>query len=438
MNILIVGHGGREHALAWKIRQSPLADKIFVAPGNAGTALEPGIENIPISATDVPSLLAFAKQNSIGLTVVGPEAPLALGIVDAFDSESLPCLGPTQMAAQLESSKAFSKHFMNRYCIPTASYACFTEWALAVEYVKQQNFPLVIKADGLAAGKGVVIAHTLQEALQALQTMLSGQILGGAGKQVVIEEFIIGEEASFMVLTDGKFALPLATAQDHKPRDEGDLGPNTGGMGAYSPAPVMTSALQQQVMDHIIYPVLQGMAKDGTPYRGFLYAGLMITPQQEIKVLEFNCRLGDPETQPILMRLKSDLLEAFLAVMDNRLLEVDWEWDNRSALGVVLAAKGYPEAYPQDEIISGLTLSDQPDTKIFHAGTVLSQDRQVKTAGGRVLCVTSLGDTIQQAQSKAYATVSKVRWANQYYRKDIGHRAIARECSEEKRNDNGK
>lgn len=427
MNILIIGHGGREHALAWKARQSPLAKHVFVAPGNAGTALEPGIENVAISALDIPQLVNFAKQQNIDLTIVGPEAPLAAGIVDTFRTHNLLCFGPTKAAAQLESSKAFSKDFMVKYQIPTAKYATFTDLAQAQDYVKHHDFPLVIKADGLAAGKGVVIAQHLAEALACLEDMLSGHSLGNAGHRVVIEEFLSGEEASFMVLTDGQFAIPLATSQDHKARDEGDRGPNTGGMGAYSPAPVITDALQQRIMDTIIYPTLQGLAAEGIPYCGFLYAGLMITADQTVKVLEFNCRLGDPETQPILMRLQSDLPGACLAALTGQLPNITLTWDPRPALGVVLAAKGYPNTYPQGDIIHELP-PDTADTKVFHAGTTLAQD-QIKTAGGRVLCATALGNSILEAQTRAYALAKNIVWDNMYYRTDIGHRAIIRESA---------
>ena len=425
MNVLIIGSGGREHALAWKARQSPLAAQIFVAPGNGGTALEPGITNVAIAAADIPALLDFAKQQTVGLTIVGPEIPLAAGIVDTFTAQGLRCFGPSSAAAQLETSKTFSKDFMSRYQIPTAKYASFTDFAQAKAYVESHPLPLVIKADGLAAGKGVVIAHDKIQALTTLQEMLSGSVLSGAGKRVIIEEFLHGEEASFMVITDGKFALPLASAQDHKARDDGDQGPNTGGMGAYSPAPIVTSQLQEQIMDQVIYPTLRGMAASGMPYQGFLYAGLMITPQREIKVLEFNCRLGDPETQPILLRLKSDLIAACLATLENRLQHISLEWDPRPALGVILAAKGYPENYPSGEVIHGLTELG-PDSKVFHAGTVL-EDNLLKTAGGRVLCITSLGENVARAQNKAYNIAKNIRWPNQYYRMDIGYKAIARE-----------
>ncbi|HVV68025.1 MAG TPA: phosphoribosylamine--glycine ligase [Gammaproteobacteria bacterium] len=426
MNILIIGNGGREHALAWKVRQSPEATRVFVAPGNAGTALEPGIENIPINATDIPKLIDFAKKQHIDLTIVGPEAPLAAGIADEFQQQQLPCFAPSQAAARLESSKAYSKDFMARYHIPTAHYATFTDLSAAITYIKQQSFPLVIKADGLAAGKGVVIAQSESQAQAFVQEMLSGQTLGNAGQQIVIEEFIQGEEASFIVMADGTYALPLVTSQDHKTRDDGDTGPNTGGMGAYSPAPVITSSLHAKIMETVIYPTLRGLAAQGTPYTGFLYAGLMITPQNAIKVLEFNCRLGDPETQVILMRLQSDLVSVCLAALHGQLNTVKLLWDQRPALGVVLAAKGYPDRYAQGDVIQHLSEAVAADCKVFHAGTVLDNE-QVKTAGGRVLCATALGDSIKDAQFKAYALAKQVSWENAYYRRDIGYRAIMRE-----------
>lgn len=422
-NILIIGNGGREHALAWKVRQAPHIGRVFVAPGNAGTALEADIENVPIPANHLPELLFFAKTNAIDLTIVGPEAPLAAGIVDLFTAQGLACFGPTQAAARLESSKAFCKDFMRDHHIPTARYACFTELDAALAYVEQQPLPLVIKADGLAAGKGVVIANTLAQAQAALQDMLANQRFGNASHTVVIEEFLAGEEASFIVLADGEFALPLATSQDHKARDDGDLGPNTGGMGAYSPAPVINAALQEKILRTVIYPTLKGLAAMGCPYTGFLYAGLMITPKRDVYVLEFNCRLGDPETQPILLRLQSDLVAACTTALEKRLHTHTLVWDQRPALGVVMAAKGYPDNYPQGDVIHGLPAADNPDCKVFHAGTVLDQD-QVKTAGGRVLCVTALGDTLQDAQRNAYALVKNIHWGNEYYRRDIGHKGV--------------
>lgn len=423
MKILIIGNGGREHALAWKVRQSPQVTEVFVAPGNAGTALEPGVNNVAIAADNVAQLLAFAQSQGIDLTIVGPEAPLAVGVVDTFTANGLRCFGPTQAAARLESSKAFSKDFMQQYRIPTARYATFTDLNQALNYVTQHPVPLVIKADGLAAGKGVVIAQTQAQAQETLHDMLGGNRFGSAGHRVVIEEFIQGEEASFIVLADGKHALALATSQDHKARDDGDQGPNTGGMGAYSPAPIVTPAMQEKVMQEVIYPTLQGLAEQGCPYTGFLYAGLMITPAGDIRVLEFNCRLGDPETQPIMMRLQSDLVEACLAGLEQRLDKLQLQWDPRPALGVVMAAKGYPDAYPKGDVITGLPTADDPNCKVFHAGTVL-EEGQIRTAGGRILCVTALGESVHQAQQRAYATVRTIHWAHTYYRTDIGHRAI--------------
>lgn len=425
-NILIIGSGGREHAIAWKVRQSPTAHRIFVAPGNAGTALEEGVENIPIEATNIPQLLDFAKTHHIDLTIVGPEAPLAAGIVDTFSAQHLACFGPTQLAARLESSKVFSKHFMRKYHIPTAEYADFTDLSSALHYLERCSFPIVIKADGLAAGKGVVIAQNKPEATDALHSMLADHRFGEASKHVVIEAFITGIEASFIVVADGKFALPLATSQDHKARDNADLGPNTGGMGAYSPAPIVSPQLEQKVMETVIYPTLQGMAAEGSPYTGFLYAGLMITPEGEPLVLEFNCRLGDPETQPILMRLQSDLVEVCTAALEKRLDQISLAWDPRPALGVVMAAKGYPDRYPQGDIIQNLPQGASSDTKVFHAGTTL-ENGVVKTTGGRVLCVTALGDTVKDAQQRAYEITKTISWGNQYYRTDIGYRAIAKE-----------
>lgn len=426
MNILIVGNGGREHALAWKAKQSPLATKIFVAPGNGGTALEPGVENIPISASDVNGLLNFALQHQIDLTIPGAETALAAGIVDTFQAHQLRCFGPTRAAAQLESSKAFSKAFMQKAGIPTAHYQTFTDLSAAETYIQaQKHYPLVIKADGLAAGKGVVIVSNPTEALQTVKSMLSGDILNGAGKQIVIEDFITGEEASFIVIADGKHAIPLATSQDHKARDDGDMGPNTGGMGACSPAPILTPALQAEVMETVIYPTLETLAAQGTPYTGFLYAGLMITPENHIKVLEFNCRLGDPETQPILMRLKSDLVNTCLIALEKRLNTIKLDWDERSAVGVVMASGGYPDAYEQGKIIRGLP-GTEASAKVFHAGTQL-ENNHIKTAGGRVLCVTTLGTTLKDAQVKAYELTDRINWENKYYRTDIAHKAIARE-----------
>ena len=427
MNVLIVGGGGREHAIAWKAAQSPTVKSVFVAPGNAGTALEAGIENVPIAAEDVVALRYFAQEHGVGLTIVGPEAPLVAGIVDEFRAAGLNCFGPTRAAAQLEGSKAFCKDFLARHRIPTAAYRSFTRIPEAVAYIRQQGAPIVVKADGLAAGKGVVIAQSEAEAVAAVEDMLSGNAFGAAGHRVVIEEFLRGEEASFIVMADGVHALPMATSQDHKARDDGDLGPNTGGMGAYSPAPVVTPEIHDRVMSEIIRPTLAGMAADGVPYTGFLYAGLMITPEGTSKVLEYNCRFGDPETQPIMMRLKSDLVELCLAALDHKLDSVRAEWDSRVALGVVLAAGGYPFDYRRGDVISGLPGGASSDIKVFHAGTQ-QRDGQILTAGGRVLCACALGDDVRQAQRKAYDLAGNIHWEGMYYRTDIGHRAIGREC----------
>ena len=425
MKILIVGGGGREHALAWKTAQSPLADKVYVAPGNAGTALEPNLENVKIAAADVQGLLAFALREGIDLTIVGPEAPLVLGIVDAFKAAGLKCYGPTQAAAQLEGSKAFCKDFLARHHIPTAAYQTFTDIESAIAYIEQQGAPIVVKADGLAAGKGVVVAQTKEDAFSAVRDMLGGNAFGAAGHRVVIEEFLQGEEASFIVMTDGQHALAMASSQDHKARDDGDTGPNTGGMGAYSPAPVVTPAVHARAMEEVILPTLRGMAEDGIPYTGFIYAGLMVAPDESIKVLEFNCRFGDPETQPIMMRLKSDLPALCLKAVDGRLDECQTEWDPRPALGVVMAAGGYPEDYAKGDVIEGLPKDESADVKVFHAGTALNHGAAV-TSGGRVLCVSALGTTVVEAQKKAYDQVKRIHWPGVFYRKDIGHRAITR------------
>lgn len=423
MNILIVGSGGREHALAWKVKQSPKVDRVFVAPGNAGTALEPSVENVAIAVDDIPALLEFARQQHIGLTIVGPEVPLVLGIVDRFQEAGLKCFGPTAKAAQLEGSKSFCKDFMVRHRIPTAAYQTFTDKAPAIAYIKRQGAPIVVKADGLAAGKGVIVAQTEAEAIAAVEDMLSGNIFGDAGSRVVIEEFLKGEEASFIVMADGKHALAMATSQDHKARDNGDRGPNTGGMGAYSPAPVVTPDIHRRVMQDVIEPTLRGMAEDGLPYTGFLYAGLMIAGDGSIKVLEYNCRFGDPETQPIMMRLKSDLVELCEAALAGRLDRVNSDWDQRPALGVVMAAGGYPDAYDKGAVITGLSAQQDEDCKVFHAGTSFSGD-DIVTSGGRVLCACALGDDIREAQHKAYRLADTIHWNNVYYRSDIGFKAI--------------
>ena len=423
MKILIVGSGGREHALAWKAKQSPKVEKVFVAPGNPGSALEPGIENKAIAVDDIAGLLAFAQAEQIDLTIIGPEIPLVLGIVDRFEEAGLKCFGPKAKAAQLEGSKTFCKDFMIRHNIPTAHYQSFTDKEQAINYIREQGAPIVVKADGLAAGKGVIVAQTEQEAIDAVEDMLSGNVFGEAGNRVVIEEFLEGEEASFIVIADGKHALPMATSQDHKARDNGDKGPNTGGMGAYSPAPVVTPAIYDMVMRDVINPTLKGMADDGLPYTGFLYAGLMIANDGTVKVLEYNCRFGDPETQPIMMRMKSDLVELCEAALIGDLDKTSTEWDERAALGVVLAAGGYPDAYQKGDVISGLPSEEQADRKIFHAGTQQRGD-DIVTSGGRVLCAVALGDTILEAQTKAYELADSIHWNNIYYRTDIGFKAI--------------
>ncbi|CAM4144652.1 phosphoribosylamine--glycine ligase [Serratia silvae] len=426
MNILIIGNGGREHALAWKAAQSPLADKVYVAPGNAGTALESNLTNVDISPTDIPALVAFAKDNAIDLTIVGPEAPLVIGVVDAFQAAGLKIFGPSQAAAQLEGSKAFTKDFLARHAIPSAAYQNFTEVEPALAYVRSQGAPIVIKADGLAAGKGVIVAMTLQEAEDAIQDMLAGNAFGNAGHRIVIEEFLTGEEASFIVMVDGENVVPMATSQDHKRVGDGDTGPNTGGMGAYSPAPVVTDEIHQRVMDQVIWPTVRGMAAEGNTYVGFLYAGLMISDDGQPKVIEFNCRFGDPETQPIMLRLRSDLVELCLAGAEGKLNEKTSEWDERPALGVVLAAGGYPADYRQGDVIHGLPQQEDANGKVFHAGTRM-QGNEVVTNGGRVLCVTALGATVAQAQQLAYQLAEGIQWQGSFCRKDIGYRAIARE-----------
>ncbi|MBO2588368.1 phosphoribosylamine--glycine ligase [Shewanella algae] len=429
MQVLVIGGGGREHALAWKAAQSPAVETVFVAPGNAGTALEPKLENLAIEASDIPALLAFAKQQQIALTIVGPEAPLVLGVVDAFRAEGLNIFGPTEAAAQLEGSKAFTKDFLARHRIPTADYQNFTEIAPAKAYVTElagrTGFPVVIKADGLAAGKGVIIAQDQTEADAAIDDMLAGNKFGEAGSRVVVEEFLRGEEASFIVMVDGNNILPMATSQDHKARDNADNGPNTGGMGAYSPAPVVTQTVHDWVMANVIRPTVDGMAAEGNVYTGFLYAGLMVAADGSAKVLEYNCRFGDPETQPIMMRLKSDLVELCLAACRGELDKVSAEYDQRAAVGVVMAAGGYPDDYRKGDVIEGLSLGNN-EAKVFHAGTKMV-DGHVVTNGGRVLCATALGNTVTEAQQAAYALVDEVHWDDVYFRTDIGYRAIARE-----------
>jgi phosphoribosylamine--glycine ligase len=426
MKVLVIGSGGREHALAWKAAQSPRVTTVFVAPGNAGTAREPKIENVAISATDVVALIDFVKTSDVGLTIVGPEAPLVIGIVDAFRNEGLRCFGPTRMAAQLEGSKAFTKDFLARHRIPTAAYRNFTDVESALAYVREQGAPIVVKADGLAAGKGVIVAMTLQEAEEAVRDMLAGNAFGEAGHRVVVEEFLEGEEASFIVMVDGEHVLPMATSQDHKRVGDGDQGPNTGGMGAYSPAPVVTPEVHQRIMREVIEPTVRGMAAEGNPYTGFLYAGVMISADGAPKVIEFNCRFGDPETQPVMVRLRSDLVKLCEAAIDHRLDQVDADWDPRPALGVVLAAGGYPGDYRKGDVIHGLEGADGDDARLFHAGTAAKGD-QVVTAGGRVLCATALGTTVGEAQRRAYALAAQVHFEGMFYRKDIGYRAIERE-----------
>lgn len=425
MKILVIGNGGREHALAWKAAQSPLAEKVFVAPGNAGTALEPALHNVEINATDIAGLLNFAQHEQIDLTIVGPEAPLVAGVVDTFRAAGLKIFGPTQAAAQLEGSKAFTKDFLARHHIPTAKYQTFTEVEPALTYVRAKGAPMVIKADGLAAGKGVIVAMALQQAEDAVQDMLAGNAFGDAGHRIVVEEFLTGEEASFIVMVDGEHVLPMATSQDHKRVGENDTGPNTGGMGAYSPAPVVTTEVHQRVMDQVIWPTVHGMAAEGHPYTGFLYAGLMIGADNQPKVIEFNCRFGDPETQPIMLRLQSDLVALCLTACEGELNQTSSQWDPRPALGVVMAANGYPGHYPTGDQIDGLSSKEVEDGKVFHAGTVL-QNSAVMTNGGRVLCVTALGADVAAAQQRAYQLLEPISWKGCFFRKDIGHRAIHR------------
>lgn len=426
MKVLIIGNGGREHALAWKTAESDQVEKVFVAPGNAGTATENKVENVNIGVTDITDLVAFAKKENIDLTIVGPEAPLVIGVVDAFEKEGLAIFGPTAAAAQLEGSKAFTKDFLARHNIPTAAYGNFTEIEPAVAYIKQHGAPIVVKADGLAAGKGVILAQTEAEAIEAVEDMLQGNAFGDAGNRVVIEEFLFGEEASFICMVDGETVLPMATSQDHKARDNGDKGPNTGGMGAYSPAPVVTPEIHDRIMNEVIMPTVKGMNAEGNRYRGFLYAGVMIAPDGTPKTLEYNCRFGDPETQPIMMRLRSDLAQMCLAAINGKLDTIEADWDPRASLGVVLAAGGYPADYPKGDGISGLDTVLPEGQKVFQAGTTL-KDGQVVTNGGRVLCAVALGDTVAQAQASAYEVVKTLSWDKVYFRTDIGHRAIARE-----------
>jgi phosphoribosylamine--glycine ligase len=428
MKVLIIGSGGREHALAWKVAQSDDVTNVFVAPGNAGSESEPKVSNIAISGDDIPGLVAYATENDIEMTIVGPEAPLVMGVVDAFREAGLKCFGPTAGAAQLEGSKAFTKDFLAKYQIPSGSYQVFTDADQACNYIANVGAPIVIKADGLAAGKGVIVAHTVEQAQSAARDMLIDNKFGDAGARVVVEEFLAGEEASFICMVDGDNVLPMATSQDHKARDNGDLGPNTGGMGAYSPAPVVTAEMHDKIMQTVILPTVEGMKSEGHPYTGFLYAGLMIGRDGIPKVIEFNCRFGDPETQPIMMRLKSDLAQLCLAALDKKLDQTTAEWDPRAALGVVLAAGGYPDSYAKGLVISGLDKCDTDDCKTFQAGTALSAGKVV-TSGGRVLCVTALGDSVTQAQRLAYEAIDKISWDGMFCRSDIGYRAIARETS---------
>lgn len=428
MKVLVIGSGGREHALAWKAAQSSDVETVFVAPGNAGIATEPKLENVDIGVNDIEALITFAKDNDIGLTIVGPEAPLVIGIVDKFQAAGLRIFGPTAGAAQLEGSKAFTKDFLERHNIPTGSYGNFTDVDKAIAYIEKEGAPIVIKADGLAAGKGVILAQTNEEAIEAVKDMLSGNAFGDAGARVVIEEFLTGEEASFICMIDGEHVLPMATSQDHKARDNGDLGPNTGGMGAYSPAPVVTPEIHDRIMNEVIWPTVKGMAAEGNTYTGFLYAGVMVADDGTPNMLEYNVRFGDPETQPIMMRLQSDIVELCNAAIDKKLDQVTAQWDSRNSLGVVLAAGGYPANYNSGDVINGLETNTKTDRKIFHAGTA-EKDGKIVTAGGRVLCAVALGDSVSEAQTKAYELVDEISWDNVYYRTDIGYRAIEREKS---------
>lgn len=428
MNVLVIGSGGREHALAWKAAQSSSVSKVFVAPGNAGTATETKLENVAISVGNITGLVAFAKENDVALTIVGPEQPLVDGVVDKFQAEGLMIFGPSAKAAQLEGSKSFTKDFLARNNIPTGSYQNFTEIEPALAYVREQGAPIVVKADGLAAGKGVIVAMTLKEAEDAIKDMLAGNAFGDAGHRVVIEEFLEGEEASFIVMVDGKNVLAFATSQDHKRAYNGDKGPNTGGMGAYSPAPVVTPEIHQRAMNEVIMPTVEGMAKEGAPYTGFLYAGLMIDSDGTPKVIEYNCRFGDPETQPIMMRLNSDLVDLCMMACRGDLDKASIDFDPRPAVGVVLAAAGYPASYPKGDIIHGLEKNNAQDRKTFHAGTA-ENEGNIVTAGGRVLCATAMGDNVTQAQKHAYELLAELSWAGAEYRTDIAYRAIEREKS---------
>ena len=433
MKVLVIGSGGREHALAWRCAQSARVEKVYVAPGNGGTAVDHKQENIAIDAMDFPALAEFARSRDVALTIAGPEAPLVAGVTDYFQRQALPCYGPSALAARLEGSKSFSKDFMRRHGIPTAAYEVFTEIAPAAEFVREHGAPIVVKADGLAAGKGVIVARTENEALAAVEDMLAGNRFGEAGHRVVIEEFLAGEEASFIVMSDGGNVLPMATSQDHKARDDGDKGPNTGGMGAYSPAPVVSGEVHERIMEQVIRPTIAGMAADGHPYVGFLYAGLMVSPDGSVHVVEFNCRFGDPEAQPIMMRLQSDLVEHCLSALNGDLDTVSAQWDPRSCLGVVLAAGGYPGIYARGKPISGLDRDPGKGRKVFHAGTMREAptaptgDPLVLTNGGRVLCATALGEDIATAQKAAYQLARGIQWDGVQFRSDIGYRAIDRQ-----------
>ncbi len=426
MKVLIVGGGGREHALAWKAARSPLVSEVIVAPGNAGTAGEPGVRNAAVAAEDIDGLLALARSEGIDLTIVGPEQPLVDGIVDRFDQAGLRCFGPTASAAQLEGSKSFTKEFLIRHGIPTAAYARFDSTAPAIAYVRERGAPIVVKADGLAAGKGVVVATSVAEAEAAIDDMLTASVFGAAGNSIVIEECLVGEEASFMAIVDGTDIMPLASSQDHKARDDGDRGPNTGGMGAYSPAPVVTAAMHDRIMREVMEPTVRGLAADGIRYRGFLYAGLMIDAHGTPRVLEFNCRMGDPETQPILTRLRSDLVAHCIAAVDGKLSGEQADWDPRAAVGIVMASGGYPGSYRKGLPIAGLASASADDLKVFHAGTAEADD-DIVTSGGRVLCVVALGDSVASARQRAYGSIEQIDWDGAFYRRDIGYRAVERE-----------
>jgi len=427
MKVLVVGSGGREHALAWKISKSSLVSEIFVAPGNGGTEIEESIQNISIDSNDIEGLSNFAKKSGIDLTIVGPEDPLVNGITDKFQNEGLLCFGPSKDAARLEGSKEFMKDFLLRNEIPTASYETFTDSEKAINYIKKQGCPIVIKADGLAAGKGVTVAFDIDQAIEAVNQALNSKVFGDAGAKIVVEEYLEGEEASFIVLTDGNKVIPFASSQDHKARDNGDLGPNTGGMGAYSPAPVVTNSVHEKILKEVIYPTVEGLNSEGSTYCGFLYAGVMVDEKQNIKVLEFNCRFGDPETQPIMMRLKTDLAALCLKACKKELSNEELDWDTRKSLGVVMASGGYPYNYEKGDIIQGI-MEESEDLKVFHAGTIF-EEGSIKSNGGRVLCVTTLGESVLLAQKKAYDAISKIKWKDCFYRNDIGYRATEREKS---------